>query len=241
MNLMRPSLATLALSALILVSSVSPAVAAEVDQPVHLTTEAVQLAALNARAETSSWVTLSATETQSLLADSESSVRTQSMLELDVSRAEGWAIDRDTTLLKIPVTEYQGAVAPSALMLFLDREGRVTSTVESVFTPTSESSGRVRAWVNGEVQVDQAVGAPVSAPSFGAQPLAALGSSKWWNALNKCLSSQGVPAWIVTGLSIICAAACVVTAGAGCVLCIAAAAGFSSGVVYVCVDYANRA
>lgn len=202
---------------------------------------AVEQTTLNATEAMASWDALSEAETRASLAANVSALQTESGLRLDQGRADGWVVDRNTTLIRIPVATGQGVVDPSALSLFLGRRGEVTAVVESVFTPTSATSGVVQAWVDGRLQVSQSVGEPLAATSSTVAPTAAFGSPAWWSALNSCLANQGVPAWIVTGLSIICAAACAVTAGLACVLCIAAAAGFSSGVVAACVDYANRA
>ncbi len=243
MKFLRLTTAAVLTGALIATLSVAPASATTADTLVQPSTDAVQQAVLNAQEVTAGWEELPAGRTQSLVAANATSLETESGLALESAGAEGWKIDRNTLLVRVPIAEGQGVIAPSAVTLFLTKNGRVTSVVESTFTPTSETTGLVQAWVNGSQQVNQNVGEPIasSASSTGITPMAAFGSGAWWQALNTCLANQGVPAWIVTGLSIICAAACAVTAGVGCVLCIAAAAGFSSGVVYACVDYANRA
>lgn len=41
-----------------------------------------------------------------------------------------------------------------------------------------------------------------------------------WQCINKCLSDQGLPMWALGLVGVVCAAACVGTAGAGCAICI---------------------
>ncbi len=61
-------------------------------------------------------------------------------------------------------------------------------------------------------------------------------SRDFWGCLQSCLSSQGIPGWVLGFVAIICAAACIGTAGLGCAVCIAAAAGISGGQAGWCVS-----
>lgn len=228
---------------MVAVLSVTPANATSNDAstPLRPSTAAVQEAVLNATEATSNLDVLDDVQTQSLLVANASDVDTASGLDLALEQATGWAVDRNTTLIRIPIAAGQGVVDPSSLALFVGRFGEVTSAVETTFTPATATTGVVRAWVDGSLQVNRVVGEPTASNRSSVAPAAAVGSSAWWGALNSCLANQGIPAWILAGLSLICAAACVATAGAACLVCLAAASGFGGGVVGACIAYANRA
>ncbi|MDY0404030.1 hypothetical protein P5G51_000105 [Virgibacillus sp. 179-BFC.A HS] len=57
----------------------------------------------------------------------------------------------------------------------------------------------------------------------------------FWSKFNKCLADKGVAAWAITSLSIVCGAACVGTAGAGCAACLVGAGLLTEGVVTYCL------
>jgi hypothetical protein len=213
--------------------------------------EAASAALRHADSESSDWSKLSSTETKRLLVLARRDLKTDSGLKVDPTRATAWMIGRGIALLRTPLAAAGGLVRPSARVLTLRMEtGQVISTAEMAFRATSASSGSVRAWANGTLRVDRVVTAirdigntSVMSASFHSQaaPAATFGSSKWWSTLNACLAAQGIPAWVVASLSLICGAVCVGTAGVGCVLCLAAASGFAGGVIGACVNAANKA
>lgn len=241
------STAVVLISALVATFSAVPANADTTSAAIAPSVASVHESLVNAQSVTSDWDSIPSTETQRAVEDNARALETHSGLDLDVNASVGWAVDDNSILIQVPVSEGQGAIYPSAISLFVDRSGQVTDVVESIFTPVSSASGHVQAWVNGVLQVDEIVsevgpGTVAGDAAAGViSPTAAWGSGEWWSALNSCLAAQGIPAWVVTSLSIICAAACVVTAGAGCAICIAAAAGLGTGVVYLCVEFANQA
>jgi hypothetical protein len=109
-----------------------------------------------------------------------------------------------------------------------------------VFTPVDEKSGRVQSWVNGVPNVDQIVTAQADrAASSNPMMSRAYKKGDWWGNFNQCLSNAGIAAWVITGISIACAAVCVVTAGLGCIACLGAASAGFSGTVSYCITTAN--
>jgi hypothetical protein len=81
-------------------------------------------------------------------------------------------------------------------------------------------------WNNGKLAADQVFDEGQVHPEFS------------WEVLNSCLSNAGI-AWATVALiSVVCAAACVGTAGAGCVICIAALSGDTGGIIGACVERA---
>lgn len=116
----------------------------------------------------------------------------------------------------------------------------VAGYTQMVFTPVDDRSGRVQSWINGVPSVDQVVVAqtdPEPAPSELRNR--AYKKGDWWGNFNQCLSNAGIAAWVITGISIACAAVCVVTAGLGCIACLGAAFAGFSGTVSFCITTAN--
>lgn len=209
-------------------------------------TASVKAALLQTEGTASSWTALPAASTAELVTANARSLHTSSGLALDEARAQAWDINSTQYVVQVPISQGQGVLAPSALTLIVEKSSRLAvSTAETTFTQVNASSGVVRAWSNGVKQVEKRVVAAVDAGAItrGAtvSPQAAVGSGKWWNTLNACLAAQGVPAWVLTAVIAICTGACALTAGVGCILCVAAAAGFGTGVVSYCVGAANRA
>lgn len=243
MKFAKISITTFVTAAMVAGLSVTPANAdsSEGTPPIRPSTAVVQEALLSATDAMNTLDALENVQTQNLIAANAPQLATESGLNLSLEEATSWAVDRDTTLVRIPIAAGQGVVDPSAMALFLGRDGEVVSVVETTFTPATASTGVVRAWVDGTLQVDRVVGEPSALGDSTVAPAATVGSPTWWSTLNSCLASQGIPAWILAGLSIICAAACVATAGAGCLVCLAAASGFGGGIVGGCIYQAGRA
>jgi hypothetical protein len=59
----------------------------------------------------------------------------------------------------------------------------------------------------------------------------------WWSCFNNCLASQGVPSWVITGISIACGLICIGTAGTACVWCILTAAAGWGAIGLTCAEY----
>jgi hypothetical protein len=62
----------------------------------------------------------------------------------------------------------------------------------------------------------------------------------YWSCLNDCLASQGIAAWAITTLSILCGVACAATAGAGCLVCLLAADITAGSVVGYCSGQCSK-
>jgi hypothetical protein len=113
----------------------------------------------------------------------------------------------------------------SGVTVFFDPQGEHVSTVETSFTRPSATLHRVQVWNNGKLVVDKSLDEAIQ-PRFS------------WSVLNSCLSNAGI-AWATLALiGTACAVACVGTAGAGCVACIALLSGGDGGVIGFCVGQA---
>lgn len=138
-----------------------------------------------------------------------------------------------TYVVSIPI---RGPTVPhgASVAVLFDSDFVRTGMIENQLHSISDTSGTVQSWVDGELIYDETVTAE-NATADDSDPQA---RGMNWGKLNSCLASAGVPAWVAAGLSNICAIACLITAGAGCVICIAGVIGFSGGVVYACVERA---
>ena len=171
----------------------------------------------------------SSEETDKLLAglDVQSLLNSEAVPE--VENATSWKLDSGEYFIRVPLGGDVDKV--SALGVVVAPNGKVTSAAEVIAQQSSEDSGRIAAWNNGEKVADRIV--------FDHE-VASSEKAGFWGTLNKCLSSAGVAGWVVAGLSVACGAACVGTAGAGCVVCLTAASGIGAGTVSFCVNKALR-
>lgn len=183
---------------------------------------------------TSSWHALDAATTRLLATKHVDS--SSEALSLHLAGAQAWDIDQDTRLLRIPVEAGQGVLVESSVNVFFDSAGIVIGKVEFSFISVSADSGQVRTWLDGRLLVDQVVSASDTPESIAP----AYKKGDWWGNFLLCMNTAGVAGWLVTAISIACGAICVVTAGAGCLVCLAAAAGTAGGTVGACIEIANR-
>lgn len=101
----------------------------------------------------------------------------------------------------------------------------------------SPDSGNVRTWVNGALVTDRTVGQPAAdAEEFGAL----YKKGDWWGNFLECMNGAGVSSWLVSAISVACSTICIITAGAGCVACLAAAAAGTGGAVGACITVASN-
>ncbi|QCR44767.1 hypothetical protein C1N91_15720 [Curtobacterium sp. SGAir0471] len=174
-----------------------------------------------------SWEALPDSETTAAVAVWSGSGRTSSSgLPLDLARARAFATV-DGTVLRMPFAEGAGVLAESSVTAVVDG-GHVRTWSELVLTPRSSDSGRLQTWINGIAGLDRDV---TAAPTV---------RSTWWSRFSSCLNSAGVAAWAITALTIACSAACLVTAGVGCIACITAAGAATSGTISFCAGKASR-
>jgi hypothetical protein len=171
--------------------------------------------------------TLSASHVESLLKAAptpESFVR--SGHDIDPAAVTGYSY-QGHQLVQFPLRG-QSLVAPSALTLVF-QNGSLQQPIEMVFTEHSPISGQVEIWVDGELVLDRTI----------VEDNTTVRPYLDWDKLNDCLARQGIPAWVISGVSTACAIACAITAGTGCILCLVGVVGLSTGVVSECVEEAS--
>lgn len=142
----------------------------------------------------------------------------------DFGQAEVSRLEDGTNIVIFPLAG--GDLTNSALTVSIASDGTTGSVHEMLLREISATSGSVEFWVDGVKHADQVVDENQV-------------STQGWSEFLNCLNNQGAAAWLVTAITIACAAICAGTAGAGCIPCIAAAAGTTGGVVGYCLAQAG--
>jgi hypothetical protein len=219
--------------------------------PTPVSSAAVQNFVTRTQEETSGWVALGGPELAALRASFQLEHYTPSSgYQYLLGNSVGWRVSDSTSVLQIPVSSGQGAEAQSAITVQFDGRGRVEAVIETALQAVSANSGTVAVWRDSHLVLsrlvtvataDSALTSPTESVVTKAGPyVSSAKKGNWWAELNSCLSSEGIASWVVAGISIICAAACVITLGIACAICIAAAAGTATTAVSICIRYANN-
>lgn len=150
--------------------------------------------------------------------------------------------DNGLVTLRLPVAG-GGLAAVSALGVTFDVDtGSVVSTSEMLFSSREDNSAQATVWNNGELSLNKVVSAEgtVREADFTPPTNVVAAADGFWGRLNNCLASLGIGWALVTAITVACSAACVVTAGTGCMLCIIAAAGVTNANIAGCVAEASQ-
>ncbi len=123
---------------------------------------------------------------------------------------------------------------------FFDAAGRLTTTVEFAFRGDGEGGGSLEVWQDRELRFSKSITAAEAEKSVALAAQQSRASAGFRAKLNDCLSKQNVNAWALAILAGVCGAACIVTAGTACAVCIGASIGFPTGVVASCVVRASQ-
>ncbi|XXN00094.1 hypothetical protein ABUV78_02470 [Clavibacter nebraskensis] len=150
----------------------------------------------------------------------------------DVRRTEGGQF-----VLHVPFTEAPQQLDISGYTVFLDRDLRVISTGEVLFTAMTPDSGRMQLWQNGVLGLDK-VASNDSTSAVDANRSNITNADFNWDTLNQCLLNAGISQWVITIIGTGCALLCGATPGTGCVACIVGFAGVAGGTVGTCVGLA---
>lgn len=207
----------------------------------------VQDFALRSQTEQEAWTRLTDRDAEEFEAVyDQAGLHAQSGLRFTIESATAWRVTPDLRMLRIPVASGQDVEQQTSISVFFDDAGKLIDTTEFLFTATSPTSGTVHAWAGSKTVLNQDVSAPGARSS---NALSSQGGSistmdyqrgDWWGNFNQCLSNAGIAAWVITGISIACAAICVATLGAGCLVCLGAASAGFSGTVTFCIGMANH-
>lgn len=122
-------------------------------------------------------------------------------------------IDSSHGALTIPITD--DGSQHSNLTVLIDDDNNVMTYTEAHFTTFTEFSGHMTLWHDGTMVQDRFVTAPHN-------DISPQGFNEAYDALNRCLSNAGVPAWIIAAAGFVCTLgsipgviACLVASGVG--------------------------
>ena len=116
-------------------------------------------------------------------------------------------------------------------------DGR-TVTMEYAAGILDDANARIQVWQDGALIQDAQVYDPAQ-DTDGSGSATAVQVGLNWSKVNKCLTNAGLSTWIAGTLVAACSLACALTAGLGCIGCLAAATGFGAGTIAGSI-YASR-
>lgn len=160
----------------------------------------------------------------------------RSGLQQDFASATATRLGK-TTFLTVPM---RGTNLAEMTKVVYAIEGQQTTILEYAAGVIDQSHARLAVWQDGAQVRDVEIYDPAQDTVGGARDGAtALNAGFSWSKLNRCLLNAGVSQWIIITLTAACGLTCALTAGTGCILCLAAATGFGAGTIGGCVYYAR--
>lgn len=146
----------------------------------------------------------------------------------DFEKASVSTVSDGSILVSVPLS---GTNTPEVTKVSYIQSNGSWNVMELSVHQTSEDRASLKMWMDGSLVRDQLITPPAEDSAYGMN----------WGRLKHCLVNDANVNWIVLGtLSTICSAACLFTAGFGCVACVAAVVGFNSGTIAACVRRAWR-
>lgn len=157
-------------------------------------------------------------------------VRSGQALDWDAATVQSY---RGTRLVTIPLAG--DALPDVSKVVFMYAKGRA-SVVEMTVRMIDTSTVHLELWQDGSQVRNVNITNPnvVQADDGVVQAFS-------WSVLNRCLSNAGIAWWVISAISVTCAAVCLATAGFGCAVCIAGLAGSNVGLAAACVKRAAAA
>ncbi|SES03510.1 hypothetical protein SAMN05216188_12022 [Lentzea xinjiangensis] len=146
------------------------------------------------------------------------------------------------SILRLPLAGTNLARASVLGVTFDSRTGAVVATTEMVISGAENNSAHVTVWNNGVLSLNKIASSDGQVRDTGVVPATTLSAASdgFWERLNDCLAGLGIPWAVVTAIAVACSAACVISAGTGCLLCILAAAGVTQANIAGCVAEASQ-
>lgn len=160
---------------------------------------------------------------------------TSSGLALDLDSAYVAQSDAGGFILHAPFQNQVDYLSISNFTVMYNGDGSVAGTGEVLYSPLSETSGNIRLWLDGVLQLDRDIVEEVSLSTAGADTVFD------WGVLNQCLLDAGIAQWAVTAIGVGCAVICGATLGVGCAACVAITGGIIGATAGHCVGLAMAA
>lgn len=140
---------------------------------------------------------------------------------------------------RVAFVPYAGAVArPSGLTVVMNASGKTTRVTESVYQAISDTSGTATTWVNGKLAQHVLATADGTVENV-ATPTQVPGDLSW-KKFKYCLTDiMAVPNWVLSIISVGCAALCAVTVPAVCLVCLVGLLVAYENEFIFCLGYAS--
>lgn len=152
--------------------------------------------------------------------------RPASGLEQDFDRASVSTSSDGSVLVSVPLL---GTNTPEVTKVSYIQTNGAWNIMELAVRQESESRANLKMWMDGSLVRDQTITPPSEDLGYGMN----------WGRLKQCLVQDAGLNWVVlSSLGTICSVACLVTAGTGCMLCVAGVVGFNGGTIGACVHRA---
>lgn len=137
----------------------------------------------------------------------------------------------DLKVLTVPVGDNENYHESSNVSIYFDKNDKVTNYTEFYLTRSIDDNFEIKYLADGVIIIDEVVDEEfyVSSEQQNNGEISTFGFSA--KKFAKCM---GIPLAVANTIQIGCAAACIITAGAGCIVCIGVVAGFTGGKAAQC-------
>lgn len=170
-----------------------------------------------------------ATESRELAQIADLPSSTEDGHEVALNEAQAWKLADGGWFVSAPATG--DGIYMATVSATLTPEKKVIQSGEAVFTGDAKG-GHATIWVDGEKVVDDEF---ANTPENDQVIIPMIN----WGKLNDCLSSAGIPSWVIAALSAGCGVACGATAGAGCVACMVGLGLVGGATIGYCLEEAQ--
>ncbi|WP_218683900.1 hypothetical protein, partial [Carnobacterium maltaromaticum] len=160
---------------------------------------------------------------------------------LYINRYSGFSSDYRYTIRECRIKD------SSSLSIVYNQKGEVLKKMTLLGSQMNDDI-RVQYYVNSEKKISMVVdteGTIISGESFSDGIATKLNAGKensrnkrsvasWGSCMGSCLKSKGVESWVISAVTTLCSLGCFLTAGAGCIGCIVAAAAMKGSQASTC-------
>lgn len=157
-------------------------------------------------------------------------VNTPNNMEYDYNNVEVSEVNENYYMVKLNYVSNSDYHKFSGLSLTFDKSNtNLVNLLEVHMQEIDSNSGSLKAWLNGDIKVDEIVETEKEHQNDGVSTFG------FWSDFSDCLNNQGVSSWAITALSVLCSGVCVGTGGAGCAPCLYSASFVTGGTIGYCL------